>query len=131
MRSRITHRDVISVEIGEREGLYHNRGIITVTEQNKVQDIDTYTYYYEPIRVNTYRVAGDVVLRDIVFDEKVVEVYGREVVEHLIEEAKRIWRLQLPPIGKDDGEVYPDVEIILDFQGEVVKIDILVKYPRK
>ncbi len=131
MKSRITHRDVISIELGEREGLYHNRSIITVTEQNKIQDRDIYTYYYEPIRVNTYRIAGNLVLGDIVFDEEIAKVYGEEVVEQIVSEAKRVWRLQFPPIEKGNDEIYPDVEIILDFHGDEVKIDIFVKYPRK
>lgn len=130
MRSKLTHSDVVSVELSERNEFYYNRGIVTVTEQNKVYDRDFYPYYYEPIRVNTYRIAGKLILRNIAFDKKLEEVLGRETVEQLIEEAKRIQRLQLLPVKRDsNGERYPDIEIILDFQGEEVKVDIFVKYP--
>jgi len=129
MKSKLTHSDVISIELSEREGLYHNRSIITVTEQNKTYDRDIYPYYYEPIKVNTYRIAGKLVLRSIVFDKKLEEVFGKETIEQLIEEAKRIQRLQLPPVKKDNEERYPDIELTLDFLDEEVKVDIFVKYP--
>lgn len=129
MRSRLRHNEVISIELAERGSIYHSRGVITVTEQNRLYDKDAYPYYYEPIRVNTYRIAGELVLGDIVFDDKLVEVYGKELVEQLVEEAKKIWRLQLPPVKKSREEIYPDVELILEFKGNKVKVDILVKYP--
>ena len=129
MKSKLTHRDVVSIELSEREGLYHSRSIITVTEQNKTYDRDIYPYYYEPIKVNTYRIAGKLVLRSIVFDKKLEEVFGKETIEQLIEEAERIQRLQLPPVKKDNEERYPDIELTLDFLDEEVKVDIFVKYP--
>jgi len=129
MKSKLTHSDVISIELSVREGLYHNRSIITVTEQNKTYDRDIYPYYYEPIKVNTYRIAGKLVLRSIAFDKKLEEVFGKETIEQLIEEAKRIQRLQLPLVKKDNEERYPDIELTLDFRDEEVKIDIFVKYP--
>lgn len=129
MKSKLTHSDVISIELSEREGFYYNRSIITVTEHNKTYDKDIYPYYYEPIRVNTYRIAGKLVLRSIVFDKKLEEVLGRDTIEQLIEEAKRIQRLQLPSVKRDNEERYPDIELILDFQDEEVKVDIFVRYP--
>lgn len=129
MKSKLTHSDVISIELSEKEVFYHERSIVTVTEQNKTYDRDIYPYYYEPVKVNTYRIAGKLVLRSIVFDKKLEEVFGRETIEQLIEEAKRIQRLQLPPVKRNNEERYPDIELTLDFQDKEVKVDIFVKYP--
>ena len=128
MKSKLTHSDVISIELSEKEVFYHERSIVTVTEQNKTYDRDIYPYYYEPVKVNTYRIAGKLVLRSIVFDKKLEEVFGRETIEQLIEEAKRIQRLQLPPVKRNNEERYPDIELTLDFQDKEVKVDIFVKY---
>lgn len=130
MRSKLRHSEVISVELVERESMYHDRGVITVTEQNRLYDRDVYSYYYEPIRVNTYRIAGKLVLGDIVFDSELVEAYGRELVEQLVEKAKRVWRLQLSPVRRSREERYPDVELVLEFKDDKVKVDIYVKYPK-
>ena len=128
MKSKLTHSDVISIELSEKEVFYHERSIVTVTEQNKTYDRDIYPYYYEPVKVNTYRIAGKLVLRSIVFDKKLEEVFGRETIEQLIEEAKRIQRLQLPPVKRNNEERYPDIELTLDFQDKEEKVDIFVKY---
>ncbi len=130
MYSRLKHYDVISIEIDEREQ-NELKGAIIVVEENKLtEDFRNYYFYIEPTKINVYKVREKPRLIDIVFDEKLVEFYGKEKTRKLREAALITNKLELSPVLVGDKTLYPEAILDVTFTDKEAQVKVTVKYPK-